>query len=514
VRYAASFETKEVAPQLDEAGQELAPGYSEEAKTHEEVATDYVHWRDFLWSPARVWRDVRWVAFKAEMSRQQLVERFGEEVGKVVPLNSKRNADDKEAAPTPWDRADVWEIWDKDERKVFWYVEGYPQTLDEKEDPYGLEGFWPCPRPLSALTTTTSTVPKPEFALAQDLYDEVDELSTRIKLLTDAVRVAGVYDKASDGVKRLLSDSTHNALYPVENWAMFAEKGGVRGQVDWLPLEPIMAAIAALSERRMVAKDALYEVTGMADIMRGQGGAAGTSATEQSIKAKFGSVRLQRLQDEFARFASDVQRLKAELVAKHFDAATIVEASNVQQTPDAQLAGPAVELIKSGRSAYRVLVKPEAVALQDFAALKSESMEVLMGMSTFLSAAGPVAQAVPGSMPYLLQMMQWAVSRLRGAASIESVLDAAIAAAEAQAAQPQQQQPDTKLLSQQMKGQQDMAKVQAELQADLVRTQAEVAADAQREQNQAVWNVREQAAKSQIGQNARAMQPKPNGGMP
>jgi hypothetical protein len=62
----------------------------------------------------------------------------------------------------------------------------------------------------------------------------------------------------------------------------------------------------------------LYQVTGQADIMRGQATVAGASATESAAKARFGSVRMQRRQDEFARFVSEAQALKLEVICKHF----------------------------------------------------------------------------------------------------------------------------------------------------------------------------------------------------
>lgn len=514
VRYVAEFEEAGGAPAMLAADgvTELAPAVPPTPrKTYECADADYVHWKDTLWSPARVWHEVRWLAFGNDMSREQLVERFGADIGRRVPLNAAKHTeeDGTEKKSTPWDRARVWEIWDKETRRVFWYVEGFSEVLDEKEDPLGLEGFWPCPRPLLANTTTSTLVPRPDFVLAQDFYDEIDLVSTRITLLERAIRVTGVYDKsATDSVRRILSESTGNDLYAVENWAMHAEKGGMRGVIDWLPLEQITGALTSLRDYRRELVDALYQVTGMADIMRGASDPTET-ARAQGIKAKFGSVRLQRLQDEVARFASDIQKLKAEIISKHFDAATIIAASNIERTPDAPFAQEAAALIKSRLMDYRVEVKPEAVSLTDFAALKSERLEVLSGISAFLQTMAPLAQALPGSLPFLLKMMQWAVSGLKGSSGIETVIDQAIAAAQQMPPQGagEQQQPDPKLLTQQLKGQQELAKLQAETQADLVRINAEVEADNQREQNQATWNVREASARQQISENARAARP-------
>lgn len=514
VRYEAEFDEGEETPaKLGPDGTELAPVVpAVPSKAYECVETDYAHWQDVLWSPARVWHEVRWVAFKAQMGRTKLVKRFGAKVGNAVPLTAKRSGDaeDDKKRETPWDRADVWEVWDKDSKRVFWWVEGYPQTLDDKPDPLGMEGFWPCPRPMLANVTTTQLLPKSDYALSQDLYEEVDELSTRIKLLTEAVSASGAYDKtAGEAIGQMLKGKG-NKLVPVDNWAAFAEKGGFRGVIDWLPLEQVVGAIAILTQQRQQTKDALYEVTGMADIMRGASDPSET-ATAQGIKAKFGSVRLQQMQAEFARFATDVQRLKAEVIAKHYDAATILQAANVEHMPEADraLAPQAVELLKSRFSHYRVEVKPESINLTDFAALKSERMEVMQGVAGFMTAAAPLAQMVPGSTPTLLRLLQWFVSGLRGASEVEGILDGAIAKAEAAAAQPQQQQsqPDPKLVVQQMKGQQDMAKIQAETQARVVELQAEVQADASREATQRQQNVMEAAQKAQIQAAFRPQQP-------
>lgn len=529
VLYVADFEdVAEVPAKMGEDGTELAPlvPATQKKSPGEDVEVEYVHWQDCLWNQARIWHEVRWLAFRAQMSREDLVERFGEEIGKVVPLNTKKDKErnDSDSSTDPWDRADVWEIWDKEKSRVYWFVEGYPTTLDMKEDPLGLDGFWPCPRPMAANLTTSKFVPVPDYKLAQDLYEEINALSSRIKLLQEALKVRGVYDKSAAEIKRLLSEGGGNELIPVENWAMFGEKGGLKGIVDWLPLDQVVNALSALRDYRREVIDGLYQITGMSDIMRGAATGPGVTATEQGIKAKFASVRVQALQDEFARFASDLQRLKAEIISKHFDPATILERSNAQFAFPEESIGPAVQLIKSQLSCYRVEVKPEAVSLTDFAALKQERTDVIGAISMFFTAATPLAQAVPGSMPFLLQMLQGLVAGLKGSSVLEGILDQGIAAAEAaqkqQAMNPQQQPPDPKVVALQMKGQldqqkaqADMAKEQFKLQAGLVQNQAEVAGDAQREQDQAHWNTEEARGKAAVSAAAKALNPpRPPGG--
>jgi hypothetical protein len=518
VRYVAEFEPVPEQPAMIHNGVEVAPVVpATERKVNESVETDYVHWKDFLWSPSRVWHEATWVAFRADISRKELEARFGDE-GKLVPLNSKRNGsvteeDAKKASP--WGRADLWEIWDKGTQSVFFFVEGYNKVLTpvgmptnengSLQDPLGLETFFPCPKPMLANTTTSSTVPRADLTLYQDQYNEIDMVSTRITLLERAIRVVGAYDASNSELKKLLSEHLNNEMIPVQNFASFQEKGGLAGAIVWLPLDQVVNALTTLRDYRRELIDSLYQVTGQSDIMRGQGTQPNVTASEQKIKAKFGSVRIQALQDEFARFASDLQKLKAEIISKHFDEQTILQRCNCEFGPDKDLAPQAVKLIKDKFADYRIEVKPEAVSLTDFAALKEERLEVIGALGSYFSMMGPVGQQMPQAIPYLLEILKWAVAGLRGGSAIEGVLDRAVTQAQQAAANPQQkpQAPDPKLLVQQAKTQGELQKVQAESQARQMEIQAEVQADAQRERTQGNENIREAMVKHQIGRAER-----------
>lgn len=521
LRYVSEFETVET-PAITEVdpvtGQtvEVAPAVIEEKKTREDVEVDYGHWKDQLWGPSRVFHEIPWWATKSDMSRSELVKRFtrknevsGLTVGEEVPLAGQRERDDsaEPKPPDPWARAVVWEIWHKESKKVFWVADGYPEALDIQDDPLGLEGFWPFPRPMVANPTTSKFLPRPDFVLAQDLYDEIDNISTRITELEQAVKVVGIYDKEDEEVGRMLNGK-RNTMIPSSNFAKLSEKGGVRGSVDWFPLDQVVNALAILRDYRRELLDTLYQITGLSDIMRGQATDPNETATAQGIKAKFGSVRMQSMQDEFARFASDIQKLRAEIIAKLFDAQTILQRCNCENTPDQPKAMAAVELIKSQLAQYRVQVKPEAVSLTDFASLKSERIDQLGAIGTFLQVAMPLAQMMPGIGPFLWQILQTQVAGLRGASQLEAILDQAILAAQQQAAQPQQQQMDPKEMMKlqgiQMKGQVETQKEQLKFQNSMALLHAETQAKAEQEQNQMVSNVREAAAKQQV---ANALKP-------
>ncbi len=437
VRYEFDKEEQPVAPVIDQqTGQEIQPARTEEIITNERAPIDYVFWRDFAWSPARNWSEVRWVAFKTLMTTEQLVERFGEALGDDIPLDaalhSSENSDSHErGSPSQdaWKRAEIWEIWSKTDKKIFWFCKNHPTILDVKDDLLKLTGFFPCPEPMVANITTTAFMPIPDYKIGQDLYLEIDKLESRISLITEAVKVVGVYDQAAEGVKRLMSEGVENDLIPVDNWGMFAEKGGLAGTIDWLPIEEIASVLSKLVERRNDAKAMLYEINGISDIMRGAQAAGGAvSATERALEARFASVRIQALQDEFAKYATDLIRLRAEVVSIHFQPQSIVEQSNIMVTADAQLAEPAVKLIKDRKSMiWRIEVKPESVAMVDYAQLKDERSAYITALATFLQSAAPLVQQAPEAAPILLEMLKWGLAGFKGSAQVEGVLDQAIA---------------------------------------------------------------------------------------
>lgn len=508
-------EPRPVAPVVLEEQAEEAPT---ERIAYECVKVDYVFWQDFLYSPAKYWEVVRWVAFRAEMGRKALVHRFGDK-GAMLPLDATTpKAERKNGEPeAPWGRAVVWEIWDKEEREVYWVTEA-GMVLDVRKDPYGLKDFFPCPRPLYSLITTDEMIPRPDFVLAQDLYDDLDTLSTRMNLLRTALRVVGMYDSSNTDLAELLNNAAENRMVPVKNYAMLAEKGGINAAVQFFPIQEVAATLLALTQEYAALEARLYQVTGWGDILRGQGAATAVTATEQRIKASFGSARLQSVQDDFARFATELQALKAEMISQHFSTEEIVRASNMLRTPDAKMALQAAELIKSDSEAFRVKVQPETLALADFAAVKEERLEVVAAIGQYITAATPLLQAAPQAGPALLEILKWLVASLRGASEIEGILDQAISMAQQAAQAPQQgQQPQEmgKLAVEQVKAQGAIAKVKAESEARKQEIVAEVSADEAREANQMRYNVQEHAMKQQITNALKPPEaPRGPGGMP
>ena len=438
-----------------------------ESITDERVPIDYVHWQDFIWGWCRTWDEMPWLAYRNYMTKAEVEARFGEEIaGKLEYKNQTptgENDSEKDQASSI-QKAAIWEIWCKKTQSVYWWSNCCDYILDSQSDPLGLTGFWPSPRPMTANLTTTMFCPEADFCLAQDLYNEVDRLQTRITIITQAIKVVGVYDATSGGsVGRMLSEGVENDMIPVDNWAMFAEKGGVRGAVDWFPVDTIVGVLQTLQTVQQTKISQLYEVTGLSDIMRGGQTDQYTAAATQGMKMKMGSIRVQALQEEFARFASELEQLKAEVIAKHYDPQSIAIQASAMYMPQADMpmVQPAIQLMKSPDCKWRIDIRPESIAMVDYAAQKQESTEFLMAMSQYIQSAQAAVNSMgKEALPVLLEMMKWGMRGFKGSNYLEGIMDQAIQTASQSVMNPQQQQPSPE----QIKAQMDQQKMQMEMQ--------------------------------------------------
>lgn len=470
-------------------GTEAAPGYDKEEVSYECAEVIYTHWKDILWSPSRTYSELRWKAYRSYMTKDEFKERFpGKEISEAQfstqgPLRMNKWAS-SDADSSPIEQVEIWEIWCKDEEKIYWYSEGCHDLLDEEDDVLGLEGFFPDPPPMMSNLTTSKYLPKADYSMAKDLYNEIDELESRIAMLTRACKCVGVYNKANKDVQRMLTEGVENELIPVDNWASFAEGGGMEGSIQFLPIKDVADTISILTQKQNDKIQQLYQVTGMSDVMRGAAQEEGTpvSATERKIQDNYGSIRIEALQNEFARWVSDTQSIKAEIIANLYQPETILQASNILATEDGQdqqLVQAAIALIKDPqKSQWRITVRPESLAIADYNQTKMDRMEFIMGLAQYMQSAAPLLEANPESMPFLMKMLKWTMAGFRGSSEIEGVIDQEINKMQKQPPQqkPNPEQEKAKLEMAKMQGEMQMAQEEhkAKIQQDQIKAQMEM----------------------------------------
>src|SRR4030095_10144852 len=276
---------------------------------------------------------------------------------------------------------------------------------------------------------------------------------------------------------QMLGSAPANLMVPVDNWAMFAEKGGMKGTIDWFPLDIVILALDKLREVFTEEKNKLYELTGISDIMRGTTSPRETFGA-QKLKAQYSSVRLQYMQGEVANFVQNGLRIKAEIIAKHFQPECIIKNSLIMYTPDAELAPQAVQVLKSDwNRCYRIEVHADTLAIPDFQAEQSSRIEFITAVGQFLSQAVQMIQIAPEAGPYLVRILAWGIASFRSAQSIEGVFDKAAKALEDKLKQPPKPPPpDPRMIIAQATAQKtasDIKVQEAELQMETQNAGAE-----------------------------------------
>ena len=455
------FETKDVTTS---DGQTMPQAFA---------TVDTVYWEDFRCSPARNWEEVTWVARRVYMSRQDGIARFGD-VFENVPLTHEpigldemvKNGEDVAHLK----KAQVWEIWDKSKLEVCWVAEGCQKALDCIDDPYGLDSFWPCPTPLYATQTTDTLVPVPDFALYQDQADEIDLLTQRINMLVKALKVVGVYDASQNGVQRMMSEGVDNTLIPVDTWAAFSEKGGIKGTVDFLPMDMVVATLQQCYVAREQAKQVIYEVTGLSDIVRGASMASET-ATAQQIKSQFASLRLRDMQRGVAVFATELLKIKGQMMADLYPSEQLLEMSGILTTSDAQFVPQALQLLKTEPARnFRIEVAADSLVEIDEQSEKTNRLEFLQAAGGFLQQALPVAMQAPQMAPLLAEMLLFGVRAFRASRPLEAAFDTAMA----QLSQPQPQQQGSSPEEMQAQAQMQIEQGKMQLEQAKIQTQGQI----------------------------------------
>lgn len=548
--------TGEPAEAAGEATQQEAENRPEEVY-YEEALPDYVHWQDFGHTEARTWEEVTAVWRRAYLTRGKLIERFGEELGKKIPLDFTPKGMDDQQATDANKKATIYEIWDRDTKKAIWLSKHHPEKLDERDDPLRLEKFFPCPRPLYATLANDSLIPVPDYVEYQDQAEEMDALTGRIASITKAIKVAGVHDASAQGLQRLLAEGVENTLIPVDSWAAFAEKGGLKGSMELLPVKEIAETLLALYEAREKVKNDLYEITGMADIIRGATNANET-ATAQKIKSNFVTMRLDERQREVQRFARNVVEILGQIIAGHFALETIQKMSGVKlltqeqkaqvqqqqamqqaqqaamqqqqpgmppQMPPQQpipqdvldlMAEPTWEevyalLQDQTARCFRIDIETDSTIAGDEDQAKKDAMEFAQAIGGFIEQ---MSQMPPGLQPVMGHMLMFIVRAFPVGKNLEAQLESTIAEMEKAAkAPPKPPQPDpTKMAEIQAKGQMhqqtlqaDQQNAQADRQAQMQQAQMQAAMDAQLERQRLANEQHAAAVQSQMQAHADDM---------
>ena len=500
----------------------------------EEVKFQHVNWADFRHGPGRTWEEVEWIAFSHLMTRDALRDKFGDKIGDEVELDyTPIGMEDKDGdvVADTFKRATVWEIWCSRQKEVIFISKSMKERpLKTDPDPLQLRGFFPTPRPLYATENTDSLVPVEPFRFYRDQANELDNITRRISGIIAACKVRGIYDSTITEMSNLM-DAGENMMVPAQDVLPLMQSGGLDKAIWMWPIEKIAGVLNELYNQREQIKKTIYEITGIADIMRGSSASSETLGAQQ-LKVQFGTMRLDDMGREIQRYARDLVRITAEIISEHFSPDSIAMMTDIklpspeekmmaqqqaqmmaqQQQPmppqlEEMLQKPTwdecMQVLRDDKQrSYRVDIETDSTISGDQAMDQKSMTELLTGISTFISNAGPAVEAGYLPLEAAKSLLMSAVRRFRMGREVEDALDmigedendsGAAGDGQQQAQQAQQAQQ----MEQQAAAQADQMKMQMEQQNSAIKAQ-EAQTKAQIEQDKMQLDAKVQQASLMI----------------
>lgn len=269
--------------------------------------------QEFLYSSAEKEEDIWWVARRHLLSRQDIIRRFGYRV-------TEQELQFKQEDETQLKRGEVWEIWDKNNKKrAFMLLSSQREKfLEVVDDPYKLQGFFPCDM-LDFIDD--GTIPVPEYMIYRKQADLLEVVCKKAAQIEDEVKYVTLIGSQDKGIAQRITAAQNGDVLSIPTDNMV---GAAEGLIATTPVDKAILLLEHLQVEKEKLKQNIYDITGISDIMRGVT-AADETATAQKIKGLFGSLRFQARQKKVQNFRKNIFKIIAEIIAEHYDEETLSE---------------------------------------------------------------------------------------------------------------------------------------------------------------------------------------------
>jgi len=457
-------------------------------------------WDRVYYGYAQKWSNVPWIAYEEYLDKDEATSLFGEEIVRELTFTQGDEPEDNDYQRGTRDEQHrgerktvcVYQIWDKDGGKKVRYIspnyrDGYLRVDD---DPLGLTGFFNCPRPLQFVEKSNDLRPTPMYALYRNQARELNRITQRIHSLLEACKARGVYSSDMGETLGNILKGDDNTLVPAENSSTLAFEKGISNAIWMWPVDVIIQVLLQLYQAREKCKVVIYEITGIADIMRGASAASETLGA-QEIKQAWGTLRLKRLQREVQRYSRDLLRMMLEIAATKFSEETwarmtglkFTTAMQAQQLAQiamaAQMSGQPLDeqtqammqqpkwadvlgMLKDDmQRAYRVDIETNTTLAPEATEDQKQLNEMMMAMGQFLNGVSPLVEK--GTMPFQVaqSMLLTVLRKYQAGGEIEDMVKQMV---EPPKADPRQQGEMQKMQLEQARLQFETQKFQAEMQ--------------------------------------------------
>lgn len=457
-KYRPTFEKIKVQNIEEKGGEVGVVTVEQEIKTDEFVETVYVDPKNFLADSQKVgvWEECTWIARKIEMTKREVLKQFGEEFKDEIKDYSSANDEEELKKNTA-----VYEIWDKKSKTTYYLCKDVKSRfLKTSDDTLKIVGFFPVPKPIFATTANDSLIPVPDYKEIKPLLDELDGVTERMRLIQQALKISGAYDNSFPELVNILNKDT--SLVSLKDFERLKTNGGIKGIIDFMPIDQYITALQALSERRNDIIHAIYTQTGVSDIMRGNSDPNET-ATAVTKKTNFGTLRNQDRQNDMQRFLCDLLKIKAEIMCEMFSDDTLAQFATIN---DENVIAGAINLLRQDKM-RNMLLGVETDTTFNQAENVEQTLSTIKNINDMITQAFQVVSAQPALLPLYRKMIETAVVALPNARQYEPIIEDTFNKIQQELSQPSDEQPNPEV----MKLQLEQQKLQQKTENDRVANQ-------------------------------------------
>jgi len=462
-----------------------------------EIRLDSLKYDEYLCSTAESEKDVWWKARRHLLTRKDIYDRFGYSAG------------DFELQFKPYDknetvlkRGEVWEIWDKNSKKRIFLLMNHQnhELLEEKDDPYKLECFFPCDE-ICFVTENNSVIPVPEYLVYKKQADLLETVSKKIALISDEIKYVVISGSQDKSVADKIGRASNGSFITIQSNDVTAN---IAQMLTTLPVESATNMIEYLNGLKDRIRQNIYDITGISDLMRGASDPRETAKAQQ-IKGLFGSLRFQARQTAVQQHRKRIYRIIAEIIAEHYDKDTLsemtgtylpdieekarmeAEIKNVapENVPEDLIQrynevvnlptwGDVIQILRSDRLRnYTVDIETTATAFDDH---ESQTEAIDKITQTYITMAKMASELSPELVKGFVPIIKMNLSNCKLSSAItrqlEEAMDAAYREVEQSAKQPPQPTPEQQRIQANM--QLENAKLQTEKEKHVLNHQVEL----------------------------------------
>lgn len=484
IRFKSDFEVDEADPAvMQEEAEAERERYAEEddgeepaapveRARNERIEFEVVSWRDFRRGPAKRWRDIPWGAFSHSIAFDEYKAFCDSDL-----VRPQEQEGDKRISDPAVEEVKVWEVWDKASRTVIFIDEEKVRIIKRVPDPLGLSNFFPIHDPVQPIEVTGRLMPVNPYKIYCKLAEELDITTKRIAAITQQLRVKGWYAGSAADFSALL-EAGDNEFVPLQDEGLWASKGGVEGAVGFWPVDKLVLTLRELYALREQTKQAIYEITGISDIVRGAS-RSNETATAQQIKTQWGSLRIQKMQRQLENAGRQIFLMMAEIIPTKFSFETLEKITGIQIVPTEQDLTPVQPqvapnatpeqvqqaqqqaqqaeqarvqklnelmqlqaLMKERASTYfRIDVETDSTIKADLTRQKQEAAEFMGAASQYFQAVAPLVQQGALPMEIAVEIFGSFTRLYNLGKTVDDALDELVEKAKEKSKQPSQQKP-------------------------------------------------------------------------